>query len=134
MRSCSCTANKVIGLAEGQKRRTWWEEREATKQEEIEGWVSTEVSQRGNFPMADRKVADMQGLQQEIMCRVVSGLCPQQGQWSLSHSPCFGIICPTAECSLTDLDIQRRYIGGEAEDVWPMADQLTKGKAAVGSR
>jgi len=81
-----------MGSAKGQKRRTWWEEREATKQEEIEGWVSTEVSQWENLPTADRKVADMRGSQQEITCQVVLGLCPQQGQRSLSHSPCFNII------------------------------------------
>jgi len=74
MRSCSCAANKVMGSAEGQKRRTWWEEREAMKQEEIEGWVSTEESQWENLPTADRKVADMRGSRQEITCRVVSGL------------------------------------------------------------
>jgi len=68
MRSCSCAANKVMGSAEGQKRRAWWEEREATKQEEMEGWVSTEVSQWENLPMADRKVADMRGSWQEITC------------------------------------------------------------------
>jgi len=108
--------------------------REATKQEGMEGWVSTEVSQWENLLMANMKVADMWGSQQEIMCLVVLGLCPQQGQWSLSHSPHFSIICPTAECLLAKLDIQRQYSGGEAEEAWPMADQLTKGKAALGSR
>jgi len=90
---CSYAANRVVGLAEGHKRRTLWEERETTKQEEMEGWVSTEVSWQENLQMADRKVADMQGCSRRSHAYiVVSWLWLQQGQWSLSHS-CTSVSC-----------------------------------------
>jgi len=57
MRSCSCAADRVVGSAEGQKRRAWWEERVATKQEQMDGWVSADWSHWENLVTAARKAA-----------------------------------------------------------------------------
>ena len=106
----------------------------ATKQEQMDGWVSADWSHRANLVTAARKAVVIQGSWQEIMCQVVSGLWPQQGQRSLSHLPCLSIMCPTAECPLTNLDIQRQYRGGEAAEAYPMAAQLTSMNASTESR
>jgi len=51
----------VVGLAEGQKESVWWDERVATKHEQIEGCVSNSCSQWENLATAEEKEADIYG-------------------------------------------------------------------------
>jgi len=96
MRSCSCAAPIVVGSAEGQNRRAWWEERMGLKQEQMEECISRRLEPGGELRRDKAKAADIKGSWQEITCQVVLGLWPQHGHRSLSHSFCLNIMWPMA--------------------------------------
>jgi len=57
--SYSWAATMVVGLAVVWKKSAWWDERVATKQEQIEGYESDSCSHWENLATAEEKEADI---------------------------------------------------------------------------